>query len=176
METGERQTSGGREAKARRKKSKKRRKVEHPSDDHSRQQRGVKDNAGERAAAGGGAGGGGGGGGGKKRPREDAPAVQSTSKHHPFPTEYGDHFETPLQAYRDIEGPLALLSKLLGKKRKHLRIWDPYVSPETERHHTKRMNEKKAGGRRSVRHTDPIPITIPIVPVAAKSTATHDMM
>lgn len=69
---------------------------------------------------------------GKKRPREGekvATAVQSgTSKHHPFPTEYGDHFETPLQAYRDIEGALTLLSKLLGKKRKHLRIWDPYVS------------------------------------------------
>lgn len=71
----------------------------------------------------------------KKRRREDAPAVESTSPHHPFPTEYGDHFETPLQAYRDIEGALALLSKLLGKKRKHLRIWDPYVSPETK-HHT----------------------------------------
>lgn len=58
--------------------------------------------------------------------------MQSISKHHPFPTEYGDHFETPLQAYRDIEGSLALLSKLLGKKRKHLRIWDPYVSPQTK--------------------------------------------
>lgn len=76
---------------------------------------------------------------GKKRPRDGkvpvaAAAVQSgsgasKSKHHPFPTEYGDHFETPLQAYRDIEGALTLLSKLLGKKKKHLRIWDPYVSP-----------------------------------------------
>lgn len=62
---------------------------------------------------------------GKKRPRESVAAPH----HHPFPTEYGDHFETPLQAYRDIEGALALLAKLLDKKRKHLRIWDPYVSP-----------------------------------------------
>ncbi|CAM9747599.1 unnamed protein product, partial [Hapterophycus canaliculatus] len=60
----------------------------------------------------------------EKRPREK---FQSrVSAHHPFPTEYGDHFETPLQAYRDIEGALGLLSKFLGKKRKHLRIWDPY--------------------------------------------------
>ncbi|CAM9768591.1 unnamed protein product [Ectocarpus sp. 8 AP-2014] len=59
---------------------------------------------------------------GKKRPRESVAAPH----HHPFPTEYGDHFETPLQAYRDIEGALALLAKLLDKKRKHLRIWDPY--------------------------------------------------
>ncbi|CAM9708250.1 unnamed protein product [Ectocarpus sp. 13 AM-2016] len=59
---------------------------------------------------------------GKKRPRESGAAPH----HHPFPTEYGDHFETPLQAYRDIEGALALLAKLLDKKRKHLRIWDPY--------------------------------------------------
>lgn len=71
---------------------------------------------------------------GNKRPREGeevAAAVQggtSKSKHHPFPTEYGDHFETPLQAYRDVEGALAVLSKLLSKKKKHLRIWDPYVS------------------------------------------------
>ncbi|CAM9367076.1 unnamed protein product [Scytosiphon promiscuus] len=61
---------------------------------------------------------------GNKRPRENV--QRDVSKHHPFPTEYGDHFETPLQAYRDIEGALGLLSKLLGKKRKHLRIWDPY--------------------------------------------------
>lgn len=31
------------------------------------------------------------------------------------------------QAYRDVEGILASLAKLLGKKRQHLRIWDPYV-------------------------------------------------
>lgn len=62
----------------------------------------------------------------KTRQREHV--ASGVSNHHPFPTEYGDHFETPLQAYRDIEGALGLLSKLLGKKRKHLRIWDPYVS------------------------------------------------
>lgn len=66
---------------------------------------------------------------GKKRPREKAASGKSNSVFtHPFPTEYGDHFETPLQAYRDVEGALALLAKLLGKKRQHLRIWDPYVS------------------------------------------------
>lgn len=59
---------------------------------------------------------------GKKRSRN------GEAHHHPFPTEYGDHFETPLQAYRDIDGALGLLAKVLGKKRKHLRIWDPYVS------------------------------------------------
>ncbi|CAM9788579.1 unnamed protein product [Ectocarpus fasciculatus] len=61
---------------------------------------------------------------GKKRPGERG--RESAAAPHPFPTEYGDHFETPLQAYRDIEGALALLAKLLDKKRKHLRIWDPY--------------------------------------------------
>lgn len=66
---------------------------------------------------------------GKKRPRERAAGGKPSSVFtHPFPTEYGDHFETPLQAYRDVEGALALLAKLLGKKRQHLRIWDPYVS------------------------------------------------
>lgn len=68
---------------------------------------------------------------GKKRPREaDGSGPLSFVSKHPFPTEYGDHFETPLQAYRDVEGALALLAKRLGKKRKHLRIWDPYVSAE----------------------------------------------
>lgn len=147
METGERATATrvggegrqGKEGKAPRNKSKSKSKKRrrdtgdgHPSksDVQRRQQSGGTNKAGEKAVVKG-AGGGGGGAvhvAGKKRPREDATAAQSsTSKHHPFPTEYGDHFETPLQAYRDIEGPLALLSKLLGKKRKHLRIWDPYV-------------------------------------------------
>lgn len=66
---------------------------------------------------------------GKKRPRDRAAGGKSNTVFtHPFPTEYGDHFETPLQAYRDVQGALGLLAKLLGKKRKHLRIWDPYVS------------------------------------------------
>lgn len=70
---------------------------------------------------------------GKKRPREtDGSGPLSGVSKHPFPTEYGDHFETPLQAYRDVEGALALLAKRLGKKRKHLRIWDPYVSTEAK--------------------------------------------
>lgn len=79
----------------------------------------------------------------KKRPREDTSSGVSTinnnrninsvsSNKHPFPTEYGDHFETPLRAYQDIEGALSLLAKRLGKKRKHLRIWDPYVSPKPD--------------------------------------------
>lgn len=70
---------------------------------------------------------------GKKRPREtDGFGPLSGVSEHPFPTEYGDHFETPLEAYRDVEGALALLAKRLGKKRKHLRIWDPYVSTEAK--------------------------------------------
>lgn len=65
----------------------------------------------------------------KKRRREDeVGGAQNSSPNHPFPTEYGDHFETPLQAYQDVEGALGLVAKLLGKKKKHLRIWDPYVS------------------------------------------------
>eukprot|EP00903_Cladosiphon_okamuranus_P010333 g9776.t1 len=149
VETGKRATaiSVGGEGKApsnkskNKSKSKKRRDAGHPSENESegvsdvqsRQRCGGTDKAGGKAVAKGGAGAGAragagaGVGAGKKRPREEATAAQSSvSKHHPFPTEYGDHFETPLQAYRDIEGPLALLSKLLGKKRKHLRIWDPY--------------------------------------------------
>lgn len=69
----------------------------------------------------------------KKRPRESVVANALNGMcSHPFPTEYGDHFETPLQAYRDIEGALSVLAKLLGKKRKHLRIWDPYVSTSVD--------------------------------------------
>eukprot|EP00752_Nemacystus_decipiens_P010291 g9169.t1 len=126
---------GKAKTKARRNESKKRRKAGPPREghDHGRQQCGGMDIPGEKAVVEAAGTGGGGGGGaaapGKKRRRQDAPAVhaQGVSKQHPFPTEYGDHFETPLQAYRDIEGPLELLSKLLGKKkRKHLRIWDPY--------------------------------------------------
>lgn len=64
---------------------------------------------------------------GRKRARQ---TVATDTPKHPFPTEYGDHFETPLQAYRDVEGALSSLAKRLGKKRKHLKIWDPYVSVE----------------------------------------------
>ncbi|CAM9521565.1 unnamed protein product, partial [Discosporangium mesarthrocarpum] len=71
--------------------------------------------------------------GARQRPRgfsqKSADIAQGTTLgnfHHPFPTEYGDHFETPLQAYRDVEGILSLLAKRLGRQRKTLRIWDPY--------------------------------------------------
>lgn len=33
-----------------------------------------------------------------------------------------------MKAYRDVEMVLTMLAKRLGKKKKHLRIWDPYVS------------------------------------------------
>lgn len=71
---------------------------------------------------------------GKKRPRESSGNAEGVGNvkvsqlQHPFPADYCDHFETPLQAYRDVEGALAFLAQMLGKKRKHLRIWDPYVS------------------------------------------------
>lgn len=182
METVERQTRAGREGKAQRKNSNKRRKAGHeqgdgghPSDGHSRQgqQRGGMDSAGDKAVAqGGGAkerGGGGGAVPGKKRPREDASAAQGMSKH-PFPTEYSDHFETPLQAYRDIEGPLALLSKLLGKKRKHLQIWDPYVSPRDKL--PPRTTQKRSASRRRhgihLRQALLLVLSIPVVSVAAE--------
>lgn len=71
---------------------------------------------------------------GKKRPRQgnggEKGVVKVSQLQHPFPTDYCDHFETPLQAYRDVEGALAALAKQLGKKRQHLRIWDPYVRPK----------------------------------------------
>ncbi|CAM9404559.1 unnamed protein product, partial [Phaeothamnion confervicola] len=45
---------------------------------------------------------------------------------HPFPTDYCDHFETPLRAYRDAEPVLVGLAAALGKARAELQIWDPF--------------------------------------------------
>ena len=45
---------------------------------------------------------------------------------YPFETDYNDHFETSLAAYRDIAPILDLYAQRLGKTRSQLRIYDPY--------------------------------------------------
>ena len=45
---------------------------------------------------------------------------------HPFPTEYGDHFETPRSAYAHLAPALGLLAALLGKTQATIRIYDPF--------------------------------------------------
>jgi len=45
---------------------------------------------------------------------------------HPFITDYNDHFETSLDAYKDIAPLLDLYAAKLGKSRATLRIYDPY--------------------------------------------------
>ncbi|CAM9263308.1 unnamed protein product [Choristocarpus tenellus] len=62
----------------------------------------------------------------RERVLASIPSKTIGSLHHPFPTEYGDHFETPMQAYQDVAGILSILAKRLGRRRKTLRIWDPY--------------------------------------------------
>jgi hypothetical protein len=44
----------------------------------------------------------------------------------PFPTDFGDHFETPLEAYRDVKPVLKRAAKALAKSSSELRIYDPY--------------------------------------------------
>jgi len=72
---------------------------------------------------------------GKKRAR---PAKSNTStagatggaggvgERHPFETEYGDHFETPLVAYRHLKPVLEAVARELGKTLGDLRIYDPF--------------------------------------------------
>jgi len=72
---------------------------------------------------------------GKKRAR---PAKSNTStapvtggaggvgERHPFETEYGDHFETPLVAYRHLKPVLEAVARELGKTPGDLRIYDPF--------------------------------------------------
>ena len=43
-----------------------------------------------------------------------------------FPVDYNDHFETPFEAYLDIDNTLQLISQSLGKEKKDLIIYDPY--------------------------------------------------
>jgi hypothetical protein len=69
----------------------------------------------------------------KKRKRAD-PITE-----HPFPTDYCDHFETPLRAYQDIEAVLAALAKKLSKSRAQLRIWDPYFCEGAVTQHLKAL-------------------------------------
>jgi len=45
---------------------------------------------------------------------------------HPFVTEYGDHFETPLEAYAHIAPALILLAEKLEVPMAQLRIYDPF--------------------------------------------------
>lgn len=43
-----------------------------------------------------------------------------------FSSDFLDHFETPLAAYRDIEEALDAVARGLGKSRASLRVYDPY--------------------------------------------------
>lgn len=43
-----------------------------------------------------------------------------------FPTDYNDHFETPIQAYSDLLPVLQTLATQLGKTLSDLVIYDPY--------------------------------------------------
>jgi hypothetical protein len=54
---------------------------------------------------------------------------------HPFPTDPGDHCETPLQAYKDVEPVLVALAKALGKTKATLRILDPFYCDGAARRH-----------------------------------------
>ena len=44
----------------------------------------------------------------------------------PFPTEYGDHYETPKRAYRDVKPLLLDVAADLSVKKAKLRLYDPY--------------------------------------------------
>jgi hypothetical protein len=45
---------------------------------------------------------------------------------HPFAADPGDHCETPLQAYKDIDPVLAAIARALGKSKAELQIFDPF--------------------------------------------------
>jgi len=55
-----------------------------------------------------------------------APSVGRQVGQHPFATEYGDHFETPREAYAHLAPALAFLAARLGKTPASLRIYDPF--------------------------------------------------
>lgn len=50
----------------------------------------------------------------------------TTLPKYPYPTDFCDHFETPFQAYQDLEPVLFSLARALGKAKHSLRIYDPY--------------------------------------------------
>lgn len=43
-----------------------------------------------------------------------------------FPVDYNDHFETPLQAYEDLNFIIELLTNDIGKEKRDVCIYDPY--------------------------------------------------
>ena len=63
-----------------------------------------------------------------KRHERGAKGTESTSSthNHPFPTEYGDHFETSNVAIHDIAPILQQFAKVYGKQTSSLAIYDPY--------------------------------------------------
>jgi hypothetical protein len=65
--------------------------------------------------------------------RSGARSVEPLS--HPFPTDPGDHCETPLQAYKDVEPVLVALAKAIGKTKATLRILDPFYCDGAARRH-----------------------------------------
>ncbi|EKX39900.1 hypothetical protein GUITHDRAFT_113893 [Guillardia theta CCMP2712] len=64
----------------------------------------------------------------KKRHERGPKGTEPTSSihNHPFPTEYGDHFETSKVAIHDIAPILQQFAKVSGKQASSLAIYDPY--------------------------------------------------
>ena len=62
-----------------------------------------------------------------KRSQPPKPHNESrASDSYPFPVEYGDHFETPLEAYKDVAPVLSAVAKRLRKPTNTLAVYDPY--------------------------------------------------
>ena len=60
----------------------------------------------------------------KDKNKKKLQSVSKSSWH--FPVDYNDHFETPFEAYEDIDNILQNISQSLGKEKKDLIIYDPY--------------------------------------------------
>jgi len=52
--------------------------------------------------------------------------TQASLPSYPFPTDYADHFESPLRAYEDLEPFLQWLRRALRREKTSLHIYDPY--------------------------------------------------
>eukprot|EP00960_Hanusia_phi_P065977 766272-Hanusia_phi.AAC.4 len=66
---------------------------------------------------------------GEARGHENTTGGEHAAKsihNHPFPTEYGDHFETSKVAIHDISPLLEQFAKLCGKQKSSLAVYDPY--------------------------------------------------
>ncbi|KAJ8608242.1 hypothetical protein CTAYLR_009484 [Chrysophaeum taylorii] len=61
----------------------------------------------------------------KKRKRSSETAIELSARY-PFPTTYGDHFETPRRAYADLAGVLRCAAVERGVSPAAFRIYDPF--------------------------------------------------